>query len=344
MRTVRLTITAANLFAALLLATSGCAATAGGSDDLAVALDLAVPVDAAAPPDQTVAPPGDLAGPWCNAQAPFAVYQGVRVDPVAVTSSRLVLDCCEGAALRFHLERQAGAPVALVVRELGGALPAGRFALDHLPDRLQASLLVGTTPQAATLIGDLIVEPGARLEDPLLLSVCARVEAKGQPIDGAELGAWRAPVMAVTAEGRVRIQLLTDRSIGARAAQQAPIDSLVLDDTPLADLYTLGWYRRATHAFFWDNYGTTAALRNRVGAVPTRGTPFVVTVDGKRRFVGAFFSLVSSDSFAGPVVVMEALTDAGFALAAGYPPVVLQPDPRDDPALLATLAAVGKLE
>ena len=46
----------------------------------------------------------------------------------------LVLNCCEGVRLRFHVEKTVGVLPSLAIRQLGGQLPMGDFELAHLAD------------------------------------------------------------------------------------------------------------------------------------------------------------------------------------------------------------------
>jgi hypothetical protein len=87
----------------------------------------------------------------------------------------------------------------------------------------------------------------------------------------------------------------------------------------------------------------------QIELLPVSGEPFVLTAAGEPIYGGRFYSVFSSMSFAGPVIIAEdyamktnAPADATFTyrIDGGYPWALASPDPRSDQRIAK---AVGKL-
>ena len=139
-------------------------------------------------------------------------------------------------------------------------------------------------------------------------------------------------------EGRV----LRIGHISHCACPPEPLYAWILDAEPLLGLSHIGWYS-SDHHVHWGVLMGKKALLNRVGQVGTQGVPFVVEADGQRIYLGAFYSLVSSQSFAGPMILVEGIDDAGFAIGPSYPAAAAGADVRGDPRILKVLGEAGKL-
>lgn len=312
------------------------------ANDLAVAADLtAVNPDLIGITDgaNLDGPPG----PFCSGPDPKVDSKAGLVAPAVVTSGPLILNCCEGVRVRFHVEKTLGVRPSLAIRQQGLRLPAGDFDLARLPQGLLVSLFAGDEVVDATLTGTLHLEPGGDPSTPTRVGACVSVAAPGSPLDQARLYVDRVPVMPFGWDRRLAFYLLADPSIRADTALGMPLAGLTLAPEPLVYLYDIAFYERSTHTVRWDNYANSTALKNRVGMPGTRGIPFVVVADGQRVYLGAFYSLISSQSFPGPIVVVESLLPDGFLIEPSYPPGNPGQDPRADPRILKVLAEAGKL-
>ena len=79
--------------------------------------------------------------------------------------------------------------------------------------------------------------------------------------------------------------------------------------------------------------------------VPVMGRSFLVCVDGQVRYAGAFWTMISSFAFDGLVIMLPAMSDT-VRIEIGYPGRIEgreYEDPRDEPDVMAALAAAGKL-
>lgn len=329
-----------------LLALALCAGACRGPDsglpggpnpDLASPLtDGATPIDIALPAD---GPPGG----FCQGPVAKVDSRGGLVAPATVTSSRLILNCCDGVSFRFHVESVAGVRPTLMIRGEGGKMPSGDFDLAMLPRNVGVNLFADDMVLNANLAGTVHIDVPGGQNDPIRVRACVTVSAPGTPLDGARLYTPDFPVMPWGWDERFTIKLLSDRSITAAQASQQPIGNLALAAEPLVRVSSLGFYEKSNHRGHWDPWSTTEALRNRVGAVGTQGVPFVVEAEGQRIYLGAFYARSSSQSFAGPVIVMDDLTADGFTIDPSYPPKPVTPDPRADPRILKALGESGKL-
>jgi len=112
-------------------------------------------------------------------------------------------------------------------------------------------------------------------------------------------------------------------------------------DEPVVSLDDIEVYIRKTHALVLAESG-----RNRLDSlqVPVRGRSFLVCVDGHPRYDGAFWTPISSLSFAGAVILLPVMNDT-IRIQLGYPEDI-DPgyeDPRGHAEVMAALAKAGKL-
>jgi hypothetical protein len=140
---------------------------------------------------------------------------------------------------------------------------------------------------------------------------------------------------------------------GVRSADLAGLDlaSLALTGPPFLAGDDIIGYTPASH----DLELTLDAFRRVqdlfAAPVPVSGVPFVVTVDRQPVYVGAFWTMLSSLSFAGVVIMEpmilphEAPEHPTIRIDLGYPgpDLFVGPDPRNDPRILAAFEAAGKL-
>ena len=102
-------------------------------------------------------------------------------------------------------------------------------------------------------------------------------------------------------------------------------------------------------AYIWDSHAIalTVAGRSKLDAlqVPVSGRSFVVCADRRILYAGAFWTFVSSASFAGPTMVLPALSDT-VRIQIGYPEREICPcsDPRRTREVQVALAESGLLQ
>lgn len=287
---------------------------------------------------------GGLEGPFCEGVSKVGVGED-RYGPVTVTSTAIVMDCCEGAWLRFHSAAHLGFDVSVEIQAMLGWV-AGDYDLGAAPGGLgvrvhQAGVFDG--PEQ-TLEGWLRVDfAGQPYEDPLVLSMCATVTSANDPLDGYQLYAADVPIMAWSWYERFSIVLLEDPLLYTPDVVDIPLDALTLDDSPVVVLANLEYYSQSTHTLHWESW-VTDSLRANLPAVPVYGLPFVVMADDEPIYLGSFVTSLSSESFDHPVIVLEDMTDSSATIASGYPAgSPSNPDPRADPRILEVLSEAGKL-
>lgn len=289
---------------------------------------------------------GASLGEFCQGQAAKLRLGAKLHQPAAVSSSELIMDCCEGVFLNFHAAELPTGRLDAMIRGMGGMIASGDHDLAKLPPGLEVRLSNDATALgsglAVQLSGSVRVDSGASFSDPYQVSLCAEVAAPGQPLDGLRLYVQAFPVARWGWHGRFALRLLADPKVTAQAALQQPLASLALDPEPLLGLSHVGWYTQG-HTLRWGMLTGSQALLKRVGPVGTQGVPFVVEADGQRVYLGAFYSLVSSQSFAGPVVMVEQIDDSGFSIAPAYAAQPGAADVRADPRIFKVLGEAGKL-
>jgi hypothetical protein len=285
-----------------------------------------------------------LDGPFCEGAAKVGVGEA-RYGLVVVTSTAIVMDCCEGASLRFHssahlgfdlgVEIQAYAPWALDAYDLE-ATPGGLTVWIHEAGE------PAQTEQA--LEGWLRVNyMGEPYRSPFLLSLCVTVTTPNDPLDGYQLFVQDVPVMPWDWYDRFSIWLLEDPLLDTPDVVDIPLDALALDDSPLVPLANVDFYSQSTHTLYWGAW-YTGQLQDYLPQVPVYGLPFVVMADDQRIYLGAFVSGDSSVAFDHPVIVLDDMTATSATIAPGYPAATPPtPDPRADPRILQVLGEAGKL-
>ncbi|HXX59476.1 MAG TPA: hypothetical protein VEI27_02225 [Dehalococcoidales bacterium] len=113
---------------------------------------------------------------------------------------------------------------------------------------------------------------------------------------------------------------------------------------PLISIKDIISYDAQTHEIKLTTRGFKAV--SQLG-VPTDGTSFVVCVDGKPIYGGAFWTPVSSASFSGLIIEKPLITEGApvIRIEKGYPTAAFfrGTDSRSDPAIMASLEKSGKL-
>lgn len=298
-------------------------------------------------PDGTpqVWPDGSVPGPFCEGRNKIELDEVLVLSP-EITSSQVVMDCCDGAVLHFHEQPRLGQDLVVMIRAMGGWVP-GEFELTDEGVLVEASVFPagGQPPEDfATLAGTLSTEwQGNEWDDPILVTLCGRVDAPG-PFEGLRVWVNRLLVAQWGWSDRWGIWLLADSGIDAVEAATLPLDSLELETEPLVPLTAISYYSWSTHSVYWDVWFGPRHVLNAIGEVGVRGVPFVVKADGARIYLGAFFTALSSYAFDHPTIVVDNLLESHFVIEPGYPGGdPMSPDPRADPRIRQTLEEANKL-
>ena len=286
--------------------------------------------------------PFDAGGEFC-APPDKASLDGVVIGQPAVTTSMLVMDCCEGFVARFHTKQSLGTDLSLMVRAFG-MLASGDYVVPADGGGPEVTVSAGDASwPAATAIGSLHLEAPS-WDQPTVASFCVTADAPGEPIDGARLFASDVVVAPWSWQNRFEVRLLADPAITAQQASQAPLETLVLAaGEPLIHLMSVAWYEASTHTVQWDSWYTSASILNQLPPVGVAGLPFVVLADGEPVYLGAFATTLSSFTLSMPVIVVESMQERSFRIEDGYPAGSLGMDPRDDPRVRKVLEESQKL-
>ena len=137
---------------------------------------------------------------------------------------------------------------------------------------------------------------------------------------------------------------LADQSVEAAQILQMDVGSIPLADMPVITMDDIVRYEKETHSI---ELTPSAYDRLMQIGVPVNGRPFVVCLDGKPVYAGAFWVVWSSFSFDGVVIMLPALMDSTTVqIELGYPgPDFFRgKDPRNNKKIFRTLEQAGKLE
>jgi hypothetical protein len=364
----------------LLLLTAACSInplptpargdTAGGVDAAAAADVGPLAPDAVAPdavpdvvaPDAALdvaldaVPPPDSA--FCGSESRVEL-DDARFAPVSVTTAEYLMDCCTGFATRFHAASADGIDVSVLLMVPGLDSFVGELDLARLPDGIPVLVRSGA-PAAegdagwrdfdGTLAGTLSVRDDGAAPMRRLVSLCLTGE-RAAPVAGAAFQRLRLSAADVGllvprsgGEAGFALYLLVDPEATAVAAAALPLADLELAAAPVVDLSGVESYELATHGVALPTWRSGEGIRATLPPVGTQGLPFVVVSGDERLYLGAFWTMVSSEAFPHPVVVVESIDRLGFRIEGGYPNGPGDPpDPRADPRLLAALRYAGKL-
>ena len=272
-------------------------------------------------------------------------YGGLSVS-VPVTASPIVMDCCDGATLRFHGRDRFTFDAVVMIRAQMLWTP-GEYRLEDLPAGLEVQVSRAGDQEwlAQTLEGSLrVTQQGGGWDDPLALALCLTATSDSPDLEGLKLHVPDQVVMPFGWYERLAVWLLDDTSIDAHQASLRPLGSLVLDDQPVITLGNFNYYELDTHTVYWDAW-YSSRLSSLLAEIDTAGLPFVVTADDERIYLGAFFTSVSSEGFDGPVIVVDDQPEGQATIERAYPSgsTATGPDPRADPRILAILRDSGKL-
>jgi hypothetical protein len=120
------------------------------------------------------------------------------------------------------------------------------------------------------------------------IGMLALLSGSCRPGDGPEPSAPGGGDSYASPPG-VNIYLLADQNIDLEAARACPLAELVLQKKPWIAAQDIERYDFSSHCLYLK--GSVLLPRQRVSL---RGTPFVMTADGQRCYLGALWSMISS--------------------------------------------------
>jgi len=278
---------------------------------------------------------------FCQGASKLAL-NGTSV-PVPVTSTKLIMDCCEGFSLHFHTEALPSTPMANVVtlvRAMGAQVPNGTFDLQALPELLEISRCT-VDPFVCELLpmdnasGWLRIENTAYSE-PTFATLCLL----GAQTSAGTLSLYSGvvPVAPYDWDSRFEIHLLADPALTALDVQSTPLAELVLNEFAVLSLMGVDSYDEANQIVGLD--GWSGSLASRIPAPGVFGRPFVLLADGQRIYLGAFMTASSSWAASVPTIFLDAIVDGRMPIVAAR---VGAADPRFDVRIHAVMAEAGKL-
>ncbi|MBN2495525.1 MAG: hypothetical protein JXR96_13095 [Deltaproteobacteria bacterium] len=278
---------------------------------------------------------------FCSGVARVRVDE-VQYDSVTVTSEQLIMNCCEGAFLHFHLSDMN---LVVMIKFAGGMWEPFEIELDGDGADPIVSICLQEDPwDCAPLAGWLKVEceDDDCYESGFKISLCGTVT---DPTPFQELAFWveRLQVLPYSWWERWGIYLLEDDGIDAAEAADMPLSSLSLRFEPQIDLGGIAYYSGSSHTMVFSTWLGSGLLRN-LPELGVRGVPFVVVVDEQPVYLGAFYSSLSSTSFDHPVILVDEVENTYSAVIhrsyAGHPG---SPDPRSDTRIFQLFREAGKL-
>ncbi len=286
--------------------------------------------------------PTDAGAEFC-APPDKASLDGIVVGQPPVTTSMLVMDCCEGFVARFHTEPSLGTDLSLMVRSFG-MMSSGDYVVPTDGGGLEVTVSAGDVSWSATAASGSLHVDAPSWDQPTVVSFCLEADAPGELVDGARLFASDVVVAPWSWQNRFEVRLLADPAITAQQASQVPLESLeIAAGEPLLHLMSVAWYEASTHTVQWDGWYTSEYLLNQLPPVGVAGLPFVVLADGKPVYLGAFMTMTSSFTLSMPVIVVEDMQERSFRIDDGYPSGASGVDLRDDPRVRKVLEESQKL-
>jgi hypothetical protein len=319
--------------------TSPTSTDGGAASDADVAADAGAESSAADSAPDHVAPL-DGGTDFCSGPTAKVLYNGTLATPQALSSVTLMLDCCEGAAIDVHTQASIGVDLRVRVESEPGPFRQGEYALGASEGFPWVRVSVGMDSQlAARPTGTLRVQPGDR--GSTLFAFCLSVGAdQPEPLKGAQIYIPEVSLAPWDWNNRWGIWLLADPNISAVDAAKLPLESLQLASSPVVDMQNIAWYEASNHKVRWDSWGMSVeALRNSLPRVEVEGLPFVLQVDSKPVYMGAFWSNVSSVGLQAPLIVLENIQQDGFVFEAPFG----GPDLRNDSRIISVLQQSWKL-
>ena len=333
----------------------GCSSsqTPGGAltefPDASRAQDACLPVNDI--PSTELVPDVGAPEDFCSGEVARAQINGNPLESISVTTDMPTMSCCGAVSAHFHLPDAKGYDLVVILTVVGGDVPVGVHDLAALPEDIKVHVgpVVPDGPGQdfdGVLTGTITVESHG--DDLCGLSLC--IQGTGGSPEGhpalKDLQLYSPEVGVMVPFGpeadAFAITLLADPTVTATKAEKLPLGDLELADKPLLDLSSVVYYELATHRVALSGWFNGSHLKGALPDFGVFGLPFVVQSYGKRLYLGAFWTLLSSVAYGHPVVMVESIEKTGFVIEAGYPGAT-DVDPREDAGFLDALRKLGKL-
>ena len=183
-------------------------------------------------------------------------------------------------------------------------------------------------------------------------AVISTPQSSSEPTDGESdettvKPAWTKVYEDAEIEEAFAIYLLADPQISGSDLSAWALDALPLAETPLIlvnDVLLYDWENHTLDVTEESYQHITEAIG---GSVPVNGRPFVVVANDERIYAGAFWTLASSLSFSGVVIMDPAFSEnRSLTFTLGYPTEEYfnGDDPRDDSRIWEVLEKLGLVQ
>jgi hypothetical protein len=309
------------------------------------------------------------AGPTTDASwaGDFCVGQDSRIGlngktwtvPVTSKWTDPFLDCCTGYAAHLHSQPSVGEELEVVVRFMGGSARAGTYPLG-LSQAVAATLRSSSpTVDAATsdgrVEGTLTVGGAPDKQEAWQMGLCVSVNDPSSRWQGLHVYVPGVSVAPSSWASRFRMWRLKDPALKATDVERVDVNTLELAAEPLLDLTDLDFVQlQSSRCTFggqctWMGLNTQflngSTLLGKVKGTATSislyGIPFVVEADGQRIYLGAFGTSISSVGIEAPEVMVEEITEGGFAIHSPHRSDPALSDPRNDPRIVKVFTEAG---
>jgi hypothetical protein len=254
-----------------------------------------------------------------------------------------------------------GEDLEAVLRFTVGSLRAGTFSLrsQAIGPTLRSSVRSVDAGSAEPILEGTVVISGAPEDDKQAwrMGLCAQIRDPSSPWQGLQIYVPGVAVAPPSWSSRFRFWRLKDPGLNANDVANADLNKLELASEPLLDLADVDFIEPGStrcksgskctwlglNTSFASGSSLLASIKATAGSTPIFGVPFVVEVDSERIYLGAFLTALSSIGTSGPSVMLEEISDEGFAIRpppAGRSP---GPDPSNDARIIKLFTEAGKI-
>jgi len=200
--------------------------------------------------------------------------------------------------------------------------------------------LIGVSVTCALLVATAACKPASLVSTPTPAAPTERVAL----VTGATTASAPTGLTPTSPppEGEFSIYLLA-QDVSVAEWAELGLDTLELETEPLLTIDDIVTYRKETHEI---ELTPSAYERIEQLEVPISGLPFVVGVGRQPVYRGAFWTMLSSQSFDGVAIWVPLVEEFRLQIRLGYPgPSHFQgQDPRSDARILRSLEQTGKLK
>jgi hypothetical protein len=267
--------------------------------------------------------------------------------------------CCMDYAIRLHSQSAVGEDLEAVLRFTVGSLKAGTYSLlsQAIGPTIRSSVRREDAGSAEPILEGTVVISGAPEDDKQAwrMGLCAQIRDPSSQWQALQIYVPGVAVAPSSWSSRFRMWRLKDPSLRATDVASADINKLELASQPLLDLADVDFVEpESTQCALggkcsWVGLNTSflsaatllAGIKGTATSIDLGGVPFVVETDGERIYLGAFQTAISSVGAQGPDIMVEGISDEGFAISP--PPGARSPDLRNDPRIIKVLTEAGKI-